>query len=94
MKKLFTTLLIICSLNTFGQQIKGDTLIIEYSDKVRFVKIGNDVYQIESPKLKLVEAPLKLSTVTPFTDSTLYWRYGSRDIPVISSGQKLELIKN
>ena len=78
MKKLLTILAILFSATCFGQEfkigkvekaialLKGDTLIISYSPQVKFIKIGDNVYEIKSPTIEKVE-----------TNGGLYFRNGT-----------------
>ena len=74
MKLIATALLLfICSL-CFSQKTKGDTLVIEYSPKIKFVKIGDAVYQIESPSLKKVEVKYDISNGIRLDDFPMFDR--------------------
>ena len=46
MKKLLTTAAILLSLNCFSQKVSGDTLIIN-SDKIKWVMIGGELYEVK-----------------------------------------------
>lgn len=48
MKKTLIALLVSISSTCFAQKMNGDTLIVEISPKVKFVKVGNDVYPVKN----------------------------------------------
>lgn len=66
MKQIFLILLIFCGVNAFSQKVVKDTLIIT-NDAINFIKIGNEVYELQkSITLKKVE-PLNFLRLTPDT---------------------------
>ena len=54
MKQLLTIILILISATCFSQTMKGDTLIVDYS-KVKFIKVGENIYEVKSPTIEKVE---------------------------------------
>lgn len=50
MKKLITIILIIAAGQAYGQ--KSDTLHIQYSPKIKYIKFGERVYEVVQPSLK------------------------------------------
>lgn len=71
MKQIFLILLIFCGLNAFSQKIVKDTLIIT-NDAINFIKIGNEVYELQkSITLKKVEG-YQMPIFQPFDTARLY----------------------
>lgn len=55
MKKLITIILLIASGQVMGQKTVNDTLIIQYSPKIKYIKFGERVYEVVQPSLKEAE---------------------------------------
>ncbi len=73
MKKLLRAGIIILfailfALSGHAQKLKGDTLVIPYSEAIKYIQIGSSVYEIKSPTLEL--APPKI-------DNAPWWRGGT-----------------
>jgi len=69
MKKLLTAAAVLLSLNCFSQKVSGDTLIVN-SDKIKWVMIGGELYEVKKS--------VTLEKKNTFTISTgLWWKgYG------------------
>jgi hypothetical protein len=65
MKKLITVILILAAGQAFAQKTVNDTLIIQYSPKIKFIKFGERIYEVVQPLLK---------EVVP--ETTPYWQRG------------------
>ena len=83
MKQIFLILLIFCGLNAFSQKVVKDTLIVS-NDAINFIKIGNEVYELQkSITLKKVEG-LRLSQWPIIgTDTAVFqplWRFNGMGV--------------
>lgn len=52
---------VLFSLAADGQEVKGDTLVLKIDTKIRFIKIGDAVFELTiKPELKPVEKPFNI----------------------------------
>ena len=70
MKKLLTAASILLSLNCFSQKVSGDTLIVN-SDKIKWVMIGGELYEVKRSVTLEKKNPLGLYTYKLQPDTIL-----------------------
>ena len=59
MKKLLTVAAVLLSLNCFSQKVSGDTLIVN-SDKIKWVMIGGELYEVKRSVTLEKKNPLQM----------------------------------